>query len=185
MSVFFSSDHHFFHEKIIKYCDRPFRDADHMNEVMLSKINDLVAPDDSLILVGDLSAGLGTRHEELKSIIGRMHGKKIMIRGNHDHRPDEWYTDAGIDHVVSHINLGGVLFIHYPLIEAISRGIDPSSLGVVEHVVHGHVHRVDVPDHDDHFNVAVDRHSFSPVDYMRAVPERLQTSFIDALKRFL
>ena len=185
MNVFLTSDHHFFHGNIIKYCSRPFRDVSHMNAEMLSRINGAVAQDDTLLIVGDLTAGLGGRLEELRSIIGAMHGKKLLIRGNHDHQPDEWYLASGFHRVLPHINLGGVLVTHFSLIEAVSRGIDIDALGTVEHVVHGHTHSVDTPDLENHFNVAVDRHAFDPVDYRRAIPENLQTPFIDSLRHNL
>lgn len=185
MNVFFSSDHHFFHENIIKYCSRPFSDVDHMNREMLASLNAVANSQDLMIFVGDLTASLKGRHEELLSIIQSLRCRKILIRGNHDHLPDGWYLNAGFERVLTHVNLGGVLLVHYPLEDAISRGLDISTLGMVEHVVHGHTHRADTPDHDNHFNVAVDRHAFRPVDYRRAIPDFLQKSFLDALNQLL
>lgn len=185
MNVLFSSDHHFFHENIIKYCDRPFVDVDHMNRDMLAALNASAGPGDLLIFVGDLTASLRGRHEELLAIIQSLRCRKVLIRGNHDHLPDDWYLNAGFERVFTHINVGGVLLVHYPLEDAISRGLDISTLGAVEHVIHGHTHRADTPDHENHFNVAVDRHAFRPVDYRRSIPDHLQKSFLDALSQLL
>ena len=185
MNVFFTSDHHFFHENIIKYCGRPFSDVDHMNCEMLSSLNSAVEPEDLVIFVGDLTASLKNRYEELLDIIHAIKCRKILIRGNHDHLADEWYLSAGFEKVLTHINLGGVLLVHYPLVEAISRGLDTSYLGSVEHVIHGHTHHANTPNHENHFNVAVDRHDFCPVNYRNAMPDHLQLSFLDALGQLL
>ena len=32
--IYFTSDQHFYHEKIIRHCSRPFRDAQEMNEIV-------------------------------------------------------------------------------------------------------------------------------------------------------
>lgn len=35
--LFFTSDHHFGHANIIKFCNRPFKDVDEMNEVLIER----------------------------------------------------------------------------------------------------------------------------------------------------
>lgn len=185
MKVFFTSDHHFFHANIIKYCNRPFLDVDHMNSEMSSKWNSVVGDDDVVIYVGDMSAGLGRREDLLKELIASLRGRKILIKGNHDHQTDEWYKNAGFQKVFGHLNLAGVLLLHYSLFTAPTFGVDLDRLGVIEHVVHGHTHQVGTPDHENHFNVAVDRHEFVPVEYNKAIPDHLQKSFLDALTQLL
>ena len=184
MRIFFASDHHFFHANIIKYCKRPFSDVSHMNEEMTLRWNKTVSSDDVLIYCGDLTAGLGDRSEELRLLIGDLNGRKILVRGNHDHKPDAWYLEAGFEKVVGHFNFGGVLAVHYCLEEAIARGLDINAIGTVEHVVHGHTHATEVPNHENHYNVAMDRNNYTPVDYKVAVPERLQTHFHDSVVSF-
>ena len=185
MSVHFSSDHHFFHDNIIRYCNRPFNDASHMNEEMIRRWNEVVSEKDTVVYVGDLTAALRGRHAELRRIISILNGNKVLIRGNHDHESSEWYLEAGFKRVVDHVNLEGVLLIHYPLHEAFSRGIDPAALGAVEHVVHGHTHQADTPDIESHFNVAVDRHGFSPVPLTTVIPQYLRERFVESLSSFI
>jgi calcineurin-like phosphoesterase family protein len=78
--IFFTSDHHFGHQNIIKYCSRPFATADEMNEVMIERWNSVVAPDDIVYYLGDfsLSASLA------ETIAPKLNGKKYLIMGNHD-----------------------------------------------------------------------------------------------------
>ena len=42
------SDHHFFHENILKFCSkqRPFNSVEEMNEVIIERHNSLVKPND-------------------------------------------------------------------------------------------------------------------------------------------
>ena len=69
MRTWLTSDIHFFHKNIILYCDRPYSDFKEMNEKIIAEWNRVVLPEDRVILVGDLSAGLGQRHAELAEII--------------------------------------------------------------------------------------------------------------------
>jgi calcineurin-like phosphoesterase family protein len=182
MKVYFTSDTHYFHGNIIKYCSRPFSSTDEMNESMVKRWNEVVRPDDVGIHVGDVSAGLGGRSAELRTLIGNLNGLKILIRGNHDHLPNDWYTSSGFIKVFDHLNLGGVLLTHFPLHELVKKVEDLSTLGIVEHVIHGHVHRTDTPEFELHYNVAADRNNFTPISLEKVVPVNLCPPFIEAIK---
>lgn len=176
--IFLTSDNHFFHRNIIKYCDRPWADEDEMNKEMEKRWNSVVAPNDILINVGDLTAGLGARKFELAKLIGRLHGRKILIRGNHDHQKDAFYLESGILKVVNHVFVNGFLFAHVPGIEQVEH---PHPMGQITRdlqikhkpalTIHGHIHRVDIPEYPGHFNCASDRHNYSPFT-LRSVLEK-------------
>lgn len=154
MKVFASSDHHFYHKNIIKYAERPF-DIEDENCVidcakhMIEKHNETVSNDDVVIFVGDLSAGLRDRVDHFKQLIGLLQGKKILIRGNHDHQPDEFYLEAGIIAVHDYLEIGRFFISHYPCYE--SRWIAPAEkehLKIINRdhcdtVIHGHIHNKD------------------------------------------
>ena len=78
--IFFSSDHHFGHYNIIKYCNRPYKDVSHMNEDMIRRWNERVQPEDLLFYLGDFA--LDIRYVD--SVLPRLSGKKHLILGNHD-----------------------------------------------------------------------------------------------------
>lgn len=44
--VFFTSDTHFYHGNIIRFCNRPFKDVGMMNETIISNWNNTVGLDD-------------------------------------------------------------------------------------------------------------------------------------------
>ena len=46
MKIFVTADTHFNHENIIKYCNRPFKDVNEMNEVIINNWNSVVSKDD-------------------------------------------------------------------------------------------------------------------------------------------
>jgi calcineurin-like phosphoesterase family protein len=81
MATFFSSDHHFGHRNIIAYCERPFKDVNHMHEAMIERWNELVEPDDVVYHLGDFCM---SPPEEWAKFAHRLAGRKILVPGNHD-----------------------------------------------------------------------------------------------------
>lgn len=81
MTVFFSSDQHFGHANILRYCERPFRDVDHQTEVLISNWNSVVTEDDVVWVLGDFSFHKMTRTAE---ILSELKGTKFLVVGNHD-----------------------------------------------------------------------------------------------------
>jgi calcineurin-like phosphoesterase family protein len=183
--VFFTSDNHYFHENIIRYCQRPFDGYESMNAEMIHRWNSMVNHDDIGIFVGDISAGLKGRVDELREIIKSLNGRKILIRGNHDHQPDDWYLDSGFLKVVEAIKFGSVVLTHYPLSSLERRGLRGEDLfGEFSYIVHGHVHDPG-PNFERHYNVAADRNNFMPVTLDVAIPQSFQQAFMDDLLNFL
>jgi calcineurin-like phosphoesterase family protein len=183
--VFFTSDNHYFHENIIRYCHRPFDGYESMNNEMIRRWNSVVNQDDIGIFVGDISASLKGRTSELRDVIGSLNGRKILIRGNHDHQSDDWYVESGFLKVVEFAKFGEVALSHYPIPSLERRGVRGEDLfGDFSHIVHGHVHEPG-PNFERHFNVAVDRNNFMPVPLDVAIPQSFQYRFVDDLLNFL
>jgi len=81
MSIFFTSDQHFYHNNIIKYCNRPFENVEEMNEEMIKRYNAVVGPDDTCIFLGDFGM---CSVDKAKAILNSLNGKKGIVKGNHD-----------------------------------------------------------------------------------------------------
>lgn len=79
--IFFTSDTHFGHENIIKYSKRPFKNANHMNEVFIENWNKTVDEDDEVYHLGDVSL---MSAEKTIEILERLNGKVYLIKGNHE-----------------------------------------------------------------------------------------------------
>ncbi len=80
MAVYFTSDPHYWHNNVIRYCSRPYISVEEMNEDMILKWNSIVRPEDTVYILGDFS--LAFRPVELYS--KRLMGTKYLIPGNHD-----------------------------------------------------------------------------------------------------
>ena len=82
-NIWFTSDTHFGHPKIIEYACRPFKDVREMDEVMIENWNKRVKPDDIIFHLGDFGYCSSSRIRELLTTLT---GKKFLIIGNHDWR---------------------------------------------------------------------------------------------------
>lgn len=78
--IYFSSDHHFYHQNIIRFCNRPFATVEEMNEKLVNAWNEIVDPEDEVYYIGDFS--MAFRPVELYT--KRLNGSKFLIPGNHD-----------------------------------------------------------------------------------------------------
>lgn len=90
MSIFFIADLHFSDERILKYENRPFKNAEEMNEQIIQNWNSVVTSDDKVFVLGDVGEA---------SFVKELSGKKYLIKGNHDIHYNNFYRDSGFDEV--------------------------------------------------------------------------------------
>ncbi|AXH72888.1 MAG: hypothetical protein [Caudoviricetes sp.] len=79
---YFTSDNHFNHENILKYCPERavlWNNPNEMNEGLISRWNNKVKQNDTVYHLGDICMGS-------PDILNRLNGKIILIKGNHDHK---------------------------------------------------------------------------------------------------
>jgi calcineurin-like phosphoesterase family protein len=95
--VFFTSDWHLGHDNCIKFDNRPFKHTDEMHEALIYKFNKQVPIDGITYFLGDIVL---CNQELALSVISRLNGIKILIRGNHDKGVEACYN-AGFDIVMN------------------------------------------------------------------------------------
>lgn len=173
-NVYLTSDTHFNHFNIIRYCSRPFsleeaqKDisferkqeiTQQMNQAMIWNWNSVVSHEDLVIHLGDFSFG----HPE--TIFNQLNGHIFLIRGNHDRQYYKWFKDKA---KYLELKIGGfnVLLKHTPLKYSIEGDfievpwdLDPEKY---DFCLCGHVHEKWLW-HGINFNVGVDVHDFKPI----------------------
>lgn len=82
--IFFTADPHYDHSNVIKYCNRPFKDIQEMNDTLINNWNSVVGNDDTVFIGGDM--GFLKGKHRLKEILYDLKGNKILITGNHDYQ---------------------------------------------------------------------------------------------------
>lgn len=80
-NIHFTSDLHFGHENILKFCKRPFNSVEEMDEALIENWNSVVKPNDLVFNLGDFAFAPRWRWYE---ILGRLNGVHTLILGNHD-----------------------------------------------------------------------------------------------------
>jgi len=89
MKNYLTSDTHFGHYNIIKYCNRPFKSVEEMNEKLIHNWNEIVKPEDLVHFLGDFcfrnSPG-GNQGEPFKYeyYASKLNGNITFYLGNHD-----------------------------------------------------------------------------------------------------
>lgn len=143
--IYFTSDTHFGHANILKYCNRPFKDIADMNTRMIQMWNERVKPDDTVYHLGDFAMG----QKQNIYIRQRLNGTIILVKGNHD-RKDDVMLSAGFNEVHRSLELeldGYKLYLaHIPihLPDPTDRSYDPSLIPTppkyYDYFLCGHVH---------------------------------------------
>ena len=66
-NVYFTSDTHFQHGNIIKFCNRPYSNVEEMNNAIIENWNSVVGPNDIVFHLGDF-AWSGSWHKWLDTL---------------------------------------------------------------------------------------------------------------------
>ncbi len=159
--IWLTTDTHFGHDDIIGFCNRPKNFEELLFDGLMK-----IPGDDILIHLGDV--GLGGDGSIHAKYIWPLMCKKILVRGNHDHKSNSWYLDHGWDFVCEQIldRLYGslILFSHVPQPDI---GYDIN--------VHGHFHNSGHHDHEAKL-IAIKnvRQKLLAVEYTNYQPVKLE-----------
>lgn len=170
MSTFFISDTHWNHRNIIKYSNRPFKDIQEMNEILIDNWNRNVRPEDNIWHLGDFAF---MKVEQIQQLLPRLNGYKMFIAGNHDQEimknqemllGRNLFTSIGRYAEFNHNNQFFVLF-HYG-----QRVWNKSHHGSIQ--LHGHSHG-SLPPYGKSVDIGVDAPFVIPrFTYMEATLEQ-------------
>jgi len=152
--MWFTADWHLYHTNIIKYVGRKFRSVDHMHNVIVDKVNDLVAPNEDLYILGDLTL-LGPKNwRAIKQILDRIDCRKHLVLGNHDTFKPFKYVEIGFVTVHTAVKVEEFWLMHDPAMATVLDRNIP--------VLCGHVHDLFIKQRNC-LNVGVDVWNFEPV----------------------
>jgi calcineurin-like phosphoesterase family protein len=160
--IWFISDTHFFHENILKFVDKDgvriraeFASVDEMNWTMVERWNAVVKPQDKVWHLGDVAFKTTEKADELDNLLGKLHGHKRMLVGNHDNLKSQ----AIMRHfekveLWKGFKAEGFTCSHIPL------RLDSLRDGAVN--VHGHTHQ-NLMSEPGYVNVCVEVRNYTPI----------------------
>jgi calcineurin-like phosphoesterase family protein len=173
--LFFTSDTHFFHANIIKYCNRPFDNPREMNEELIKRWNEVIPNDGIVFHLGDFS--LTATPKELDTLMHRLNGTIYLIIGNHekDALGKSYIKDkfAGIYDVAEiyikdeEITYGEqhIFMSHYP--HVVWNGSHRGSWQLFGHVHGGLSNKGEIKHPVTAMDVGVDCHDYRPISYQQ------------------
>lgn len=165
------SDLHFNSENIIKYCNRPFNNAEDAVNQMITNWNNVVRPEDTVYVLGDFIMG---QPEQVPGILTKLNGHIVLVRGNHDTKRKlaiyAQYPEKIEVHDIFYKEFGGLWMVmcHFPMTDDgfLDMVVQDNSEVVV---LHGHVHDKNpfFNEKNHVFNVSADVVNFTPVPLSR------------------
>ena len=183
MQTWFTSDEHYGHRNIIKFCNRPFDDLDEMTDGLISRHNEVVQDGDAVYHLGDMF----WRHFgpiAAVNVMKSLKGNHYYIRGNHEELIDS--VDALRSQFVTIRERAqiypegapkkGIVLDHYA-----GRVWHDSDKGSWQ--LYGHTHN-DLPEIDPllSFDVGVDANNYYPVS-LEQVSARMQAKILRIQRR--
>lgn len=167
--IWIISDTHFGHENIIRYCDRPFKNAKEADEKMIENWNSVVKDGDIVYHLGDVYFGVNGR-----DAVSKLKGRKRLILGNHDNGKDQflqkhfqkimvWRMFPEFGLLLSHIPLHKQSMERWETSIDANTGRDKEEVAYYLRNVHGHIHDRNSPT-EDHYNVSVEQINYTPIN---------------------
>jgi calcineurin-like phosphoesterase family protein len=80
--IFFTSDTHFGHANIVKYCQRPFESIEEHDQILIGNWNRTVGKNDTVYHLGDFC--FKNKTNDFESYLKKLNGFIYLIWGNHD-----------------------------------------------------------------------------------------------------
>ncbi len=155
-NIWFTADFHFGHNNIIRYCNRPFRSVEEMDQTILDRLNASVKANDILYFLGDFCIGSKAKALEHRK---QIRCKKIFaVPGNHDKQVRKLTDEFSWFSNLAEISIHGqpIVICHYAM-----RVWNRSHHGAWHLYGHSHGNLPDTPTSLS-MDVGVDTHDFRP-----------------------
>lgn len=167
--LLFTSDSHWSHFNICKYCHRPFQSRSEMDQTLIKNWNEVVPEDGIVVHCGDFMLPHNEDIKEYNKYLNQLHGRVLLLRGNHDRASLDWVSDKLIavrDQAMIIVDGVKIFAQHYPC--AAFTG---------DYHVYGHIHTLadgtcygidgDVTKvmRKNTYDVGVDQNGYTPVSY--------------------
>ena len=167
--LFLTSDSHLGHFNICKYCHRPFQSRSEMDQTLIKNWNAVVPEDGIVVHCGDFMLPHNEDIKEYNKYLNQLHGRVLLLRGNHDLASLDWVSDKLIavrDQAMIVVDGVKIFAQHYPC--AAFNG---------DYHVYGHIHTLadgtcygidgDVTKvmRKNTYDVGVDQNGYTPVSY--------------------
>jgi calcineurin-like phosphoesterase family protein len=151
----YTSDQHFWHNNIIKYCKRPFDNQQQMNDAILTLYNETIGPNDEVYHLGDICF----YEKKAIELLEQMNGRKHLVSGNHDAKKLARWIGWETSQAYKEIKDEGrkVILCHYPIWSW-------NGMYRLTTHLHGHCHATKAPGKTRRSaDVGVDAWDFKPV----------------------
>jgi calcineurin-like phosphoesterase family protein len=157
-TIWFIADTHFGHKNIINYENRPFNNIEEMDEAIISNWNSVVDKEDIIYHLGDFA--FSHNKEELKILLERLNGRKVLIMGNHDlhiNKYTDFWREVGFEEVYRYPIIYDDFFMlsHEPLY---------LNNNTPYRQIHGHIHS-GIMTPNLYYNACVEHTNYYPVKF--------------------
>ena len=167
--LFFTSDTHFGHFNICKYCHRPFESRSQMDNYLITTWNAVVPEDGIVVHCGDFMLPHNSDIKEYMKYMSKLNGRILLLRGNHDRAELGWENEKLIsvqDKAMIEVDSIKIYAEHYPcaafngdyhvyghvhtLSDGICYGMDADAMKAMKRVT---------------YDVGVDQNNYTPISY--------------------
>lgn len=150
--LYFTSDTHWWHTNVIKYCNRPFKSVEQMNDTLIVNWNSIIGKDDTVFHLGDFCF---CGPIKAKEILEQLNGNIILIKGNHDYKSVVKLFDEVYPQVHLNIEDKSVYLNHYPF----------ASFPENCYQLFGHIHSNSGIYSKNQYDVGVDNNNYKPISW--------------------
>ena len=174
--LFMSSDSHWDHFNISKYCHRPFDSRKDMNDTLIANWNGVVPEDGIVVHCGDFMLPHNIGDKEYVKIWNKLNFKTLILcRGNHDRIECGTYTydDKTVIVVdIAMILVEGIKIMacHYPML---SYPADFQVFGHIHTLYDGTCYGIDgdvvTKLRKTQYDVGADQNNYTPISYWQLV----------------